>query len=335
MVMFRYSLTAEDYAELELLRRGGIFRRSLRITVGVLLGCIGLFYLWPVFFVFPWNHWFGNVALASMGLLLLWLGLETPGLTWLSRFWIDPYAEREVVVRQGIITCSFNGRPQSFRWDPLSDLKEDGRFWFVQTKEHVRIAIPKRAVSVDQESQLRQMTVEEPALVNLIESRFFLRQAEVDEASALIRPRMYSWSHSRAGRVLSHSIIGLNAVMVPWLPQLFGKSWREEFAIEPGVAVGVIAYGLFLAWVALGSPGAKALNRLDAERRIAISELGAEVECGRSRYRYAWRQFHTFRESDRLFVLQTNLRSWTIPKRALAPVDEPRLRSLLESHLVK
>ena len=98
MVAIKYSLTQEDYDEIERERRGGVGRRIVRISYGVFAGLLGIYMIWQAIFIFPWKHPSANLLFVGMGLFCIWGGLEMPGLAPLFRRLSDPYAQHEVSV---------------------------------------------------------------------------------------------------------------------------------------------------------------------------------------------------------------------------------------------
>jgi len=348
MVTIRYSLSREDIAELEAVRRGGLLSRILRIPAAAFIGLIGLAMAWPAIFVFPWhpwNHWFGNLAIASVGFFVLWIGLDMPGLKWLSERLSDPCTESEVQLYEGKIVCSCRGKTRQFRWFPRRGFREKGKFFFVRAFD-AEFAIPKHAVTQDQERRLRELvqreivqlkTVQQDrACADAIECSFFLTQDELNEASAA-RQRSFleRWLSTRRGRRFGQALCGLGALLLLWLPAHFGKSWAEEFRTEPGATaflMGVVLLGLF---VAAGSPGLKALNHLDLQRRIRISDQFVEETRGARTSTHPWKRFFSYHETPNLFVLHTQIvvQILTIPKRALLPGCEEKLRALLDRKL--
>jgi hypothetical protein len=79
MVAIKYTLTQEDYRDMERERRGGIGRWIVRVSFGSLAGFVGVYTIWQALFLFPWNHPFRNLLIACMGLICVWGGLEMPG----------------------------------------------------------------------------------------------------------------------------------------------------------------------------------------------------------------------------------------------------------------
>jgi len=346
MVTIRYSLTPEDHAELEAERRGGPFLRILRIPAAVLIGLIGLAMAWPAIFVFPWhpwNHWFGNLAIAGVGFFMLWIGLDMPGLKWISERLSDPYTESEVQLYEGKIVCSCRGKTHQFRWFPRRGFREKGKFFFVRAFD-AEFAIPKHAVTPEQEKKLRELVQPQAARTappestrgDAVECSFFLTQDELNEASAS-RPHSFlqRWLSTKYGRVFGRALCGFGALAVFGLPVFMGKSWTEEFRSEPGVAVGLVGLGLFYLFAAAGCPGLRALNHLDLERRIRISDAAVEVTRGTKTSVYKWKRFFSYHETPTLFVLrpQVVVWFWTVPKRSLQPGDEGKLRMLLDRKL--
>ncbi len=74
MIAIKYTLTHEDYREIERARRGGIVRRIVRVSFGSLAGFVGVYTIWQALVLFPWNHPFGNLLIACMGLICVWGG---------------------------------------------------------------------------------------------------------------------------------------------------------------------------------------------------------------------------------------------------------------------
>ena len=343
MITIRYSLTPEDLAELEAERRGGPFLRILRIPTGALIGLTGLFLTSQAVFFFPWNHWIGNPLIAALGIFLLWMGLEYPGLRWLSRRFFDPSAESELQIYEGGIVCSSRGKTQYLRQLPKRGFRENARFFFVRASD-VILAIPKHAVTPEQEKQLRELVQPEavrPAPQSstrgdAIECSFFLTQDELNEASASRhRSFLERWINTKYGRAFGRAFCGFSALAVFGLPAFIGKSWAQEFRNEPGLTVGLAGFGLFYLFAAAGCPGLKALNRLDLQRRIRICDAGVEVTRGTKTSTYQWKRFFSYHETPTLFVLRTQVlvRFWTVPKRSLQTGDEEKLRAILDHKL--
>jgi len=333
MVSITYSLAPEDFAELEAKRRGGLLFRALRIPVSAFVGFIGLFTVWQAVFFFPWNTWdhrFWNPAIAGLGLLILWVGLDLPGLTWLARRFNDRYAPQELRIYEGKIVSSRGGKTREFRWFPKRGFKESEGFYFLSASK-AKWAIPKRAVSLAQEKSLRDLIQQEPSRGEIIECRFLLTQEELNEVSRYLHP----WLGSKYGKLVARVMGGAEALFILMVPGLIGSSWAREFRTEPTVAAGLIGFGLFSLWGATGCLGLRALNRLDLERRITFSNVEAEVMRGPKTSRYNWRRFVSYLESPDLFVLcaTPTVPLLTIPKRALSPGEQDRLRSLLDRKL--
>jgi len=333
MVTITYSLTPEDLADLEAKRRGGPLRRVIRVAAGVLAGFVGLYWVWQAIFFFPRNHWLANLLIASVGLVCLWGGLEMPGLAWLLSRFADPHAQQELCIHEGKIVSSQGGKTRQFRWQPKRGFQESGKFFFLRASaSEAKWAIPKRAVNLDQEKSLRELVQQEPVRGDIIQCRFFLTEDELNDATRLIQPRINSTFYELASRVF----FGVCALVIPWMLRM-GKSWAEEFRTQPGIAVLLVAFALLCLWGATGFIGLKALNRLDLERRITISDCGVEVTRGAKTSTYKWRRLFSYHESGNLFVLRTQVtvEFWTIPKRALSPGEQERLRSLLDRKLPK
>jgi YcxB-like protein len=340
MVTIRYSLTSEDLAQLEEVRRGGLLLRMLRIPTGAFIGFLGLFVTWQAIFFFPWNHWIGNPVIACLGILLLWMGLEMPGLKWLSERFFDPYAESEVQIHEGKIVCSCRGKTRQFRWFPLRGFREKGQFFFVRARD-AEFAIPKHVVTPDQVKELRELVQREraqqtPPHGEAIECAFFLTQDELTEAST---PQGWfqRWLKTRPGKVLAQAFCGLGALCLLWLPRHIGKSWAEAFRTDPGATAVLVGFGLLSLFSAAACPGLKALNRLHLQRRIRISDQFVEEARGAKTSTHHWKRFFSYHETPNLFVLHTQIVALilTIPKKSLQPGDEEKLRALLDRKLPK
>ena len=338
MVTICYSLTPDDYAELEAERRGGLVRRILRIAGGALVGFIGLFAIWQALCFFPRDHWLGNLSIAGIGLLFLWVGLEMPGLRRLFSRLADPYANQELCVHEGKIVSSQGGHTRQYRWQPKRGFRESPKFFFLRASaSEAKWAIPKRALNLDQERSLRELVQpelleQEPARGDIIQCRFFLTRDELDDAARLLHPQFHSTFYT----ILSRTGFGVCGLVIPWMLRM-GTPWAEELRTQPGIAALLVAFALLCLWGAAGFVGLKALNRFDRERRITISGLGVEVSVGSRNSTYRWGQLLSYLESESLFVLKTqnSVEFWTIPKRALSPGDQERLRSLLDRKLPK
>ena len=335
MVTIRYRLTPEDLAELEEERRGGIGRRAFRITAGVFMGLVGVLNLRAALYIFPFNRWPLNLIHAGAGLLFLWAGFEFPGLSWLLRQFHNPHGECEIQIDEGKIVCSSKKRTRQFRWLPQRGFKESDKFFTLRASDNVRWRVPKRAVSVEQAHALRQLVEEMPTGTDIIECRFFLTQADLDEASAATQP--WPWLATKNGRIVGRCICALFALVIPLIPRYVGKSWPEMLRSEPAVAWCLIGFELFYLWAIAGCAGLKRLNRLDLERRMRISGLNIQVCRGDKISTYPWKRFSTYQETENLFILraQVRVRCRLISKRALAPPDQERLRSLLNRKLPK
>ncbi len=335
MVRIRYRLTAEDFAELEAVRRGGPIKRILRILAGSFLGLLGLALVWQACFFWSRHLWPANLTVASMGLVLLWVGIDAPGLTWLLHRLSDPHAQREIDVYEGKLAWSSGNRSHESAWIPERGFQENARFFFLQAfGSDARLAVPKRALDSDQERSLRAFVQQPSADSHPVECRFFLTQEELDEASAS-QGRVHRWLNTKYGRVSARVICGLAVLALIWLPRYLGESWSEEFRAEPGVTAGLAGFGLLWFWCAMGCVGLKKLNRLDLERRIKVSDLAVEVTRGSKTSTYKWKRFFSFQETPNLLILRqrTMVQCWIIPKSALSPGEQERLRSLLNRKL--
>jgi hypothetical protein len=334
MVTISYSLTPEDLNALEEERRGGIPRRALRVTFGILLGSMGLITLWQALLFFPWNRPFANFMIAGMGVVFLWIGLEFPGAGWISRRMFNPYVMSEVQVLEGKLVYSCGGKTKQFRWLPKRGLSESGRFFFLSDfHSEIKLTIPKRALTAEQERCLRELTGESaeraPGPGDEVVCQFFLTQKELDESWAA----NHRWLGPKYGRVVQRIFCGLLAVVVVWLPRLIGKSWSQEFRTQPGLTACAIGVGLFHLWAATGCLGLKKLSGMDQERRISVSDVEVSVACGAKTKAYKWMRFSSYQETRNLFLLRTqSVEYWTIPKRTLAGNVE-RLRTLLDRNL--
>lgn len=330
MVAIRYSLTPEDYDELERERRGGILRRSFRILAGSFIVLIGVFTIWQVNFLFPRHH--GSVLITALGVVCLWGGLECPGLSWLFERLSDPYAERELTVHEGKLVVSALGKRQEFRWLPRRGFKESEKFFILEAfGSEGKWTVPKRAVTAEQESRLRHLVESESGSGNVVECSFLLTPEDQQEASAAEQP----WFGSRHGRILLRVGAALSTLVLPWIMWRLGKSPSDEFKHEPAVAVLLSAYELFMLWAATGCIGLTALRRFDLPRRLRISDLEVVLARGEKTSRCGWQRFLYYRETKNLFVVHTLLRLEfvAIPKRALRPDEESRLRFLLNEKL--
>jgi hypothetical protein len=87
-------------------------------------------------------------------------------------------------------------------------------------------------------------------------------------------------------------------------------------------------------WSAAGSPGLNAMNRLDQERRVRLSNLDVEVTLSGRTSTYTWRRFSSYQETPNFFLFSPQrIRFSMIPKKALQPHQEEKLRAMLESKL--
>jgi hypothetical protein len=158
MIAIKYIVTQEDYREIERARRGGIVRRIVRVSFGSLAGFVGVYTIWQALFLFPWNHPFGNLLIACMGLICVLGGLEMPGLALVLRWLSDPYAPRELRIDDGSITCLCSGKSRQFPWRPGRGFNENDKFFLLRAlTDEAKWAIPKRAVTHDQELNLREL----------------------------------------------------------------------------------------------------------------------------------------------------------------------------------
>jgi hypothetical protein len=158
MVAIKYTLTQEDFREIERARRGGIVKRIARVSFGSLAGFVGVCTIWQALFLFPWNHPSGNLLIACMGLICVWGGLEMPGLALVLMWLSDPYAPRELRIDDGSIVWLSGGKSRQFPWRPDRGFNENDKFFFLRAlRDEAQLAIPKRAVTHDQELNLREL----------------------------------------------------------------------------------------------------------------------------------------------------------------------------------
>lgn len=335
MVNISYSLTQDDLKHLEAERRGGVFRRIFRVAGGALLGGLGIIVLWQALFLFPWNRPSGNLMIAGMGLFFLWIALEFPGMRWISRRLADPFAASQVQVQEEKLVYSRAGKTKQFRWMPKRDFSESEMFFFLRDfHSEIRLAIPKRVLTEEQEKKLRDLAARNSAEAadggEEIECRFVLTQEELDE-SAAANHRVLG---PRYGKILRRVACGLGAALIALAPQLIGRSWAQEVHTEPGLAACAVALGLFYVWAATGCVGLKKLSRMDRERLMKVNNSAIAVSCANKTKTYKWMRFTAYQETPGLFLLRTsNVEFWTIPKRAVTPADQERLRSILDRKL--
>jgi YcxB-like protein len=122
--------------------------------------------------------------------------------------------------------------------------------------------------------------------------------------------------------------------LILWLPAHIGTSWRQLFRNEPAFAAGLLLIGACNLWSAAGSPGLNAMNRLDQERRVRLSNLDVEVTLSGRTSTYAWCRFSSYQETPNFFLFSPQrIRFSMIPKKALQPHEEEKLRAMLESKL--
>lgn len=330
MLTVSYSLTPEDLAELDAEARGGWFRRILGAPVRGLLGGLGLIVVWQALFFFPTKHWFGNLVIAGFGVFLLWVALDWPGLRWLLQRLSDPTAPQQVSFLDGKLVCSSGGKTQQLRWFPEQGFKENEKFFLLRTPENGRLAIPKRAFSLDQERSLRELLQRKPVFGDSIDCHFVLTQAELAEATVARHPRI----GTKTGKLLVRAACAGCVLLILWLPAHVGTSWRQIFRNEPGFAAWLLLIGACNLYAAMGSPGLNALNRLDHERRVRFSNLDVEVTLDGRASTYPWRRFSSYQETQNFFLFSPQrIRFSMIPKKALQPRAEEKLRALLDSKL--
>jgi hypothetical protein len=330
MLTVSYSLTPEDLAELDAEARGGWFRRILAAPVRGLLGGLGLIVVWQALFFFPTEHWFGNLVIAGFGDFLLWVALDWPGLRWLLQRLSDPTALQQVSFMDGKLVYSSGGKTQQLRWFPERGFEENEKFFLLRTPENGRLAIPKRAFSLDQERSLRELLQRKPAFCDSIDCHFVLTQAELAEATVARHPRI----GTKTGKLLVRAACAGCVLLILWLPAHVGTSWRQIFRNEPAFAAWLLLIAACNLWTAAACPGLNALNRLDQERRVRLNSLDVEVTLSGRTSTYPWRRFSSYQETQNFFLLSPQrIRFSMIPKKALQPQDEERLRALLESKL--
>jgi hypothetical protein len=330
MLTVSYSLTPEDLAELEAEARGGWLFRILRIPVLAFLGAAGLILLWQAFFFFPQEHWFGNLVIAGLGAFLLWVALGWPGLRRFFHRPADPTAMQQVSILDGKLVCSSRGKTQQFQWLPERGFKESERFFFLRTPEGSRLEIPKRAFSPDQERSLRELLQQKPMSGDSIECHYVLTQGELNEATLARHP----WIGTKPGKVVLRAGCAGCVLLMLWLPAYAGTSWSQIFRNEPGVAACLLLIAACNLYAAMGSPGLNALNRLDHERRVRFSNLDVEVTLSDRTSAYPWRRFSSYQETPNFFLFSPQrIRFSMVPKKALQPHEQEKLRALLGSKL--
>jgi hypothetical protein len=330
MLTVSYSLTPEDLAALDAEARGGWPVRILRIPVMAMFGVIGLILVWQAFFFFPNVHWFGNLVLAGLGAVLLWVALDWPGLRWISRRLSDPTAGQQISFLDGKVVYSSAGKTQQLQWFPERGFKESETFFFLRTPEDRRLAIPKRAFSPDQERSFRELLQRKPVPGDSIDCRFSLTKDELNEATVARHPLI----GTRSGKLLVRAVCAGCVALILWLPAHLGTSWAEILRNEPGIAAWLLFIAACNLWSAAGSPGLNALNRLDQERRVRLSSLDVEVTLGGRASTYPWRRFSAYQETPNFFLFSPQrIRFSMIPKKALQPQEEEKLRALLDSKL--
>jgi hypothetical protein len=330
MLTVSYSLTPEDLAELDAEARGGWFFRILRIPVMALIGAIGLILLWQAFFFFSREPGFGNLVLAGLGGVFLWVALDWPGLRWLLQRLSDPTAPQQVSFVDGKLVYSSGRKTQELRWFPERGFKENEKFFLLRTPENGRLAIPKRAFSPDQERAFRELLRRKPLPGDSIDCHFTLTQDELNESSVA----RHSWIGTRPRKLLLRALCAGCALVVLWLPTLRGTSWKQELRNEPAVAVWFLFIAAWNVYAAVGSPGLNALNRLDHERRVRLNNSDVEVTLDGRASTYLWSRFSSYEETTNFFLFSPQrIRFSMIPRKALQPQDEEKLRALLESKL--
>ena len=148
MVRIRYRLTAEDFAELKAERRGGLIKRILRILAGSFLGLLGLALVWQACFFWSRHLWPADLTVASMGLVLLWVGIDAPGLTWLLHRLSDAHAQREIDVYEGKLAWSSGNRSHESAWIPERGFQENAKFSFYRRSDRMRGWLSRSALSI-------------------------------------------------------------------------------------------------------------------------------------------------------------------------------------------
>jgi|HubBroStandDraft_1064217.scaffolds.fasta_scaffold00106_51 hypothetical protein len=137
-----------------------------------------------------------------------------------------------------------------------------------------------------------------------VELRFFLTPEELDEAA---RVRKVG-SNLQNNRLVMRLVCGVGAFYLLYLPHKFGGSWSSWLHNYPVLAVLLGALIALDAWIAMGQFGVARLNRvanrLDLERRIALSDQGVDVSHGRTSHQKKWQDFSFFQETPTVFLLQ-------------------------------
>jgi hypothetical protein len=330
MLTVRYRLTPEDLAEPDREARGGWFRRILETPARGFLGGLGLMVVWQAFFLFPREHWFGNLAIAVCGALFVWIALDFPGLRWFFHRLADPTAAQQLSFLDGKLIHSSGGKTQQLRWFPERGFKENEKFFFLRTPEGGGLDIPKRAFSPDQQRAFRELLQRKPVSDDAIDCHFALTETGLAEATVARHPRI----GTKTGKLLVRAACAGCVLLILWLPAHLGTSWRQLFRNEPAFGAGLLLIGACNLWSAAGSPGWNAMNRLDQERRVRLSNRDVEVTLSGRTSTYTWRRFSSYQETPNFFLFSPQRILFSmIPKKALRPHEEEKLRALLESKL--
>ena len=170
-----------------------------------------------------------------------------------------------------------------------------------------------------------QFTTASPAL----DVRFFLTQAELQEAVT----RRKTWWRGTEGRIFTRVVTGFGTIYFSLFPYVHGMTWAQFLAVSPIRATYMAALAIFDFWISTGSLGVEGINRianrLDLERRVVLSDDGVVVLHGNKRHQFRWNQVRGFQDTENLFIIMTGEHTfWTIPKRTVVS-DVPRVRSFL------
>ena len=232
MLTVSYRLTPEDLAELDREARGGWFRRILGTPARGFLGGLGLLAVWQAFFLFPREHWFGNLAIAVCGTVFVWIALDFPGLRWFFHRLADPTAAQQVSFLDGKLIHSSGGKTQQLRWFPERGFKENEKFFFLRTPEGGGLDIPKRAFSPNQQRAFREWLERKPVSGDSIDCRFVLTETGLAEATVARHPRI----GTKTGKLLVRAACAGCVLLVLWLPAhigLRGGSYSEMSLRSP------------------------------------------------------------------------------------------------------
>jgi hypothetical protein len=216
------------------------------------------------------------------------------------------------------------------RWFPERGFKENEKFFFLRTPEGGGLDIPKRAFSPDQQRAFRELLQRKPVSEDAIDCHFALTETGLAEATVARHPRM----GTKTGKLLVRAPGAGCGLLILWLPAHLGTSWKQLFRNEPAFAAGLLLIGACNLWSAAGSPGWKAMNRLDQERRVRLNNRDVEVTLSGRTSTYTWPRFSSYQETPNFFLFSPQRILFSmIPKKALRPHEEEKLRALLESKL--